>query len=982
MPTTEELFQQTQQSRIIAQQREQALRDAQNRLAQQQQEQEFQVQETKLKQSTGSGSEVIAKTIGVSREAVAEAQELVNRKTSGGRIDFTGKSSEVKRAYAFLIDQPENLFKLRGFAGNYAGERSSKSQPQLNEEVIKRIEAQTGIKIDREKVRESIAQTEAKLGYKITPTTGFDYSKINPSDIKKAAEQIIKQSQPSFSERIGQAVKQDSYGEAVTTLFPPRVDYNPAEPTIPQRFVNVYKERYREAQKLLSKTGVTYTPEQAQGFEIRLKNLQPVYDEYGYLISGVEYKDLPEDLKRYEQLKRAKGATELLFMGAGATPRAVIGGTISEVIAGERIIKNPLEVSGQVRYEPLRPTEPITGKPTYTIGQPMESFSYTDPLTGKLVTQQKYDVLGVNKEVVSEGRKTIIKANAGSRGRVIYEGIPTDKKGYQDAIKFLKKQGYTEREAREIIRLRRPVVQESYFRGQGVATIPEEGKASFSIIGREKVLPSKGQTGGINWLQKEPRIGFGTSVGTEEGKFFRVVSEQENAFLSKGKYPYTKLRQQGKIKDSFEGLVGSIEKKTYPKSGVTQYEELEVSRRMIPKQRVPSVSTAKVFVKQGEPLWSISDASLSEARGFMGGSGGRKSSQQFLKQLYKTDKLATSTILGLEKVKPIKISRPISTPKAPQVLDLNIPKPVILPSRVEQVRVPEIPPNNFGGEMFPDMSKIGGITIDLGKATGWTSEEGGKSRYGELGKLLDKVPNRFGVFDETKLKEAEKTKTDIEQILGIRTKTKTKNKLKLDELTKQETLQKTKQKERLDELNKLLTLTKEKTAQATRTILKIAQKQRQDQLFNQLFRQGTQQRQRQPRQPRVPQPRIPLIDKFFSLPKNQQDEFFGDMFEVFGKRKGKDILLARKGTLGEAQFELKKFLVGTLGASGLVKQKGQPLKINLGTEFRIGKRDPFRIVQKKGGKEGGLGRLSSYGERKEIQFFRKKSKVKGIGWFD
>ena len=104
----------------------------------------------------------------------------------------------------------------------------------------------------------------------------------------------------------------------------------------------------------------------------------------------------------------------------------------------------------------------------------------------------------------------------------------------------------------------------------------------------------------------------------------------------------------------------------------------------------------------------------------------------------------------------------------------------------------------------------------------------------------------------------------------------------------------------------------------------------------------------------------------------------GELFEVFTRKGGKDVRVAKAKTEVEAFKKLKKKLKGSLRASGFV-QKGKrkiapPILLN--GEFRRSKVDKFRIVEKK------AKRLRKTTTGKEIQLFRafgstkKKSKKK------
>jgi hypothetical protein len=95
-------------------------------------------------------------------------------------------------------------------------------------------------------------------------------------------------------------------------------------------------------------------------------------------------------------------------------------------------------------------------------------------------------------------------------------------------------------------------------------------------------------------------------------------------------------------------------------------------------------------------------------------------------------------------------------------------------------------------------------------------------------------------------------------------------------------------------------------------------------------------------------------------------------FKVFVRKQDKDIEFGTFGTKEKAKTELLKELKGTLRASGFIEKGGKKIKVReLGIaspEFRIGKREDFRLVQRK------ERRFGTRGETKEVQYFRK---VKG-----
>lgn len=126
-------------------------------------------------------------------------------------------------------------------------------------------------------------------------------------------------------------------------------------------------------------------------------------------------------------------------------------------------------------------------------------------------------------------------------------------------------------------------------------------------------------------------------------------------------------------------------------------------------------------------------------------------------------------------------------------------------------------------------------------------------------------------------------------------------------------------------------------------------------------------KQKPPKTPKI-RIKIPLTSDF-----KEKETDFGldeDKFKVFVRKKEEDIELGEFGTLSEAKRILRGELKKTLRASGFIEQAGKKVKLDLmkfGTGFRRGKTDPFRIVQKKRRRLGGIG------EVKEIQMFRKSS---------
>ena len=112
------------------------------------------------------------------------------------------------------------------------------------------------------------------------------------------------------------------------------------------------------------------------------------------------------------------------------------------------------------------------------------------------------------------------------------------------------------------------------------------------------------------------------------------------------------------------------------------------------------------------------------------------------------------------------------------------------------------------------------------------------------------------------------------------------------------------------------------------------------------------------------------------LAKKVDDE---DLFEIFTRKEGKDIVVAKAKTEAEAFKKLKGKLTGSLRASGFVEKAGKKIAppILLNGDFRRSKVDTFRVVEKR------AKRLRKGTTGKEVQMFRafgvgvKKKKSRG-----
>lgn len=109
------------------------------------------------------------------------------------------------------------------------------------------------------------------------------------------------------------------------------------------------------------------------------------------------------------------------------------------------------------------------------------------------------------------------------------------------------------------------------------------------------------------------------------------------------------------------------------------------------------------------------------------------------------------------------------------------------------------------------------------------------------------------------------------------------------------------------------------------------------------------------------------------------------IFRIYKKIKGRETLIGQDSSEDSAFKDLKKSLRKDLSASGYIEENGRRVNVSnvIDKEFRASKVSPSTLVERKGGKEGGSGRLSTFSERKAIQSERRnktKNKNKRIGW--
>ena len=162
------------------------------------------------------------------------------------------------------------------------------------------------------------------------------------------------------------------------------------------------------------------------------------------------------------------------------------------------------------------------------------------------------------------------------------------------------------------------------------------------------------------------------------------------------------------------------------------------------------------------------------------------------------------------------------------------------------------------------------------------------------------------------------------------------------------------------------------------------------QLQKQVFQQGLMFQTKLITQP--PKPNIPIRPRiaggFLTTPQRQMPKWLRakpqNRYTAVSRRYGKPLIVGTGKTLSEAYYKGFGFVRRTLGASLKVLQNGRAVKLPSNRFFQQSKRNPFMLVQRKGGALPS-GRLSSYGERAEIKRLRamkfKPIKIKSMRGF-
>ena len=670
-----------------------------------------------------------------------------------------------------------------------------------------------------------------------------------------------------------------------------------------------------------------------------------------------------EDLLTSSGRERLKTQTTSLIEDKGYNPifaKVLTYGTpVAEVGLGAYGLKVE---AGKYFNKPLVTREPIIvdtrlSEPVSVVSKPKVSRSFVNP-QGQRVVEETRSVFGIG-QVAKEGSKVRIDTRAnqffGSKVKIsskgfefvpakpLYSGVPYGNiESYNKALKQLIKSGYTEKQARQVLRFNKPSIKDVKFTGELKVTSIDEGTPLLSVQGVQKTKAGTGKVGDVKLAGSKPEFSLinleGSQYSTGKGfDIYRFEEKSMKGLLTETGAPYNKLSQIGKTTETksilsasknikevkgIKGVTNLDDLKVFETATFDVYKQIDIGKKVVPSTKKITTTSSNVFIEQGDPLIRISDETLTSGKNFITGKGaGSKSGSQYFKNLYKTDEGIASIV-------------------SPTSKNINI-QPTVTPIKPSVIKSSVIPQSAYAG-------------LGQYERTSTTFAPQIVSSP-QLNVVIPKIDSSQSTQtkSETLVLQTPATKTSAAESVIFSTKTPTKAKTVPIESIKE--------------------LQKEKV--------------------NLIFKQSTS----QPQKVRVPQktttkepvktivpvkPPVIIPKASPSKVKKKSDKISSsDIFKAFVKKKGEDIEIGKAGSLAEIKSLLGKKIAGSLRASGFVEKGGVKLKVEelglLGGRFVKSKKDPFRIVEKRGK------RLTKGGaDVQEIKMFKKSAKRKSkLGLF-
>jgi len=384
----------------------------------------------------------------------------------------------------------------------------------------------------------------------------------------------------------------------------------------------------------------------------------------GVVAGGTYAYKVRSDIKLAEGTE-AKGRV----FGKATGEAALFGGGL---YAGSRVAgRGIVGLTPRVYSEPL-PVDVKVTKPVSVTGLPKQRNIYVNP-QGKLVTLDKGFPVGYIAEQGVPGSlprySTPLREALGLKAKYVGGTANVNSKAYQNALNSLKKQGYTDYQARQLLRVRRPQYLRTTFKGELSTRQVEEKPFERFIFGQQTTRYIPGEKGGIKFLQKRTVVKQVSEQGTALGeKEIRFQTLEENFAKQPGKQT-ERFIGTSKGESVGEGEIGVFQGELN-KLGIDiyktgQYEAFQTgtkARKVIPSQRKVLVTKGLAFVQKGEPEVTIIDLSVSQARGFKG--RGKPSSPEYFQKLYSQEQVIVIPSLKVPGVKKASSVKPSSQPSA------------------------------------------------------------------------------------------------------------------------------------------------------------------------------------------------------------------------------------------------------------------------------------------------------------------------------
>jgi len=515
------------------------------------------------------------------------------------------------------------------------------------------------------------------------------------------------------------------------------------------------------------------------------------------------------------------------------------------------------------------------------------------------------------------GQRTIVKIIKKGKERILYEGVPYKAPGqYKNQLEYLMEEvGLKENAARSILR---------YSTSKGKELTLKEGVLN---------LRNNKASGKFTYVEEKPvimidkKLGIKTRGGksTKTTEYVYRVGLTNGLGVEKSEAILTNVRNNKNILDikgfNFEeGLVLSRSSGDIPLANRYKSTSIEQIESISIKKYTPSLDKT-VYVDTGKT--TLIKIIPKEEKISTVTTGGKKSSQEFLQQMYSPElKIAP-------KIKEVTIRKSFTTPKTKLIEEVK--SNLNIQSEISGLPIGK---SSYAGTGLYEQTDV---QVNYPQSLLGVNKQSLMNVQG----LEVKQVSKQKVILKTSLKELEVLK----ESQGLRISPTQKNALKpnLKEITMEKQVTKVE--------SKLLNLQKSNVKTTYEPLTKTIQRNEQEK-----------------RTPQKLKPKIKIISPEISDSKQKRSfkDFISSEFKVFVRKKGKDFLLGEFKSEKEAETKLRENLLGTLRASGFVERSGRKIDVNLGRGFTKSKIESKRIVQERSG------RLGSFGERKEIKGTRKK----------